>query len=130
VAPLLIARGKGHIINIGSIDGKEVYPNGNVYCATKHAVDALNKAMRIDMLPHQIRVTAIDPGMAETEFSVVRYKGDQERAATVYQGLTPLYAEDVADVAWFAASRPAHVCLNDIVMTPTCQATARDVVRH
>lgn len=130
VAPLMISRKQGHIINIGSVAGKEVYPKGNVYCASKHALDALSKSMRIDLLPHHIKVTAINPGMAETEFSIVRFHGDEERAKQVYQGVTPLYAEDIADLAWFAASRPAHVCINDLTVTPTIQATARDVVRN
>ena len=114
----------GHIINIGSIAGKEVYPNGNVYCATKHAVDALNKGMRIDLLAHNIKVTAINPGMVETEFSIVRFKGDEDRAKKVYQGLTPLMAQDIADAIWFVVSRPAHVNINDMVIMPTAQATA------
>ena len=130
VVPNMISRKQGHIINIGSTAGKEVYPKGNVYCATKHAVDALNKSMRIDLLPHKIKVTAINPGMAETEFSVVRFHGDEDRAKDVYKGLTPLYAEDIAEIAWFAASRPAHVNINDFIVTPTAQATARDVVRE
>ena len=109
--------------------GKEVYPKGNVYCATKHAVDALNRAMRIDLLPHNIKVTAVNPGLAETEFSIVRFTGNEERAKKVYEGFTPLTAEDVAEVIWFAASRPAHVNLNDIIITPTSQASSRDVVR-
>ncbi len=130
VVPNMISRKSGHIINIGSVAGKEVYPKGNVYCATKHAVDALNKSMRIDLLPHRIKVTAINPGMAETEFSVVRFHGDENRAKDVYKGLTPLYAEDIAELAWFAASRPPHVNINDLTVTPTAQATARDVVRE
>lgn len=130
VVPNMILRKSGHIINIGSIAGKEVYPKGNVYCATKHAVDALNKAMRIDLLPHKIKVTAINPGMAETEFSVVRFHGDEDRAKDVYKGLTPLYAEDIAELAWFAASRPDHVNINDLTVMPTAQATARDVLRE
>lgn len=129
VSPLMISRNKGHIINIASIAGKEVYPGGNVYCATKYAVDALSKAMRIDLLKHNIKVTNIAPGMVETEFSIVRFKGDKESADNVYNGLDPLYGEDIADVAVFAATRPAHVCLNDIVVMPTSQASARDVVR-
>lgn len=129
IAPLMIAHGGGHIINIGSIAGKEVYPKGNVYNATKYAVDALNKGMRIDLLQHNIKVTAINPGLLETEFSLVRFKGDEERAKQVYQGFTPLYPEDIADIIWFAASRPAHVTINDIVVTPTAQATARDVIK-
>jgi NADP-dependent 3-hydroxy acid dehydrogenase YdfG len=122
VSPWMIKNNKGHIINIGSIAGKEVYPKGNVYCATKFAVDALSQAMRIDMLPHGIRVTAIHPGAAETEFSLVRYHGDAEKAKSVYAGYEPLIADDIADIAYFAASRPAHVVLNEIVVTPIAQA--------
>ena len=124
VSNWMIPSQSGHIINIGSIAGKEVYPNGNVYCATKHAVDALNKGMRIDLLPHNIKVTAIHPGMVETEFSLVRFKGDEDRAKKVYQGLTPLMAQDIADAIWFVVSRPAHVNINDMVIMPTAQATA------
>lgn len=124
VLPWMIKRNTGHVINISSIAGKEVYPKGNVYCASKHAVDALSKAMRIDMLPHGIKVTNIAPGAAETEFSLVRYKGDTQRAGQVYQGFTPLSAEDIADIVWFAASRPKHVVMNDIVITPLAQAAA------
>ncbi len=122
VSPWMIKNNKGHIINIGSIAGKDVYPKGNVYCATKFAVDALSQAMRIDMLPHGIRVTAIHPGAAETEFSLVRYHGDAEKAKNVYAGYEPLIADDIADIAYFAVSRPAHVVLNEIVVTPTAQA--------
>lgn len=129
VSPLMIARKQGHIINIGSIAGKEVYPNGNVYCASKHAVDALTKAMRIDMLPHGIKVTQIAPGMIDTEFSTVRFHGDKEKADKVYDGLTPLYAEDIAELILFILSRPAHVCINDLVVTPLAQASATNVVR-
>lgn len=129
VSPLMVARNKGHIINIGSIAGKEVYPNGNVYCASKHAVDALTKAMRIDMLPHGIKVTQIAPGMIDTEFSTVRFHGDKEKADKVYDGLTPLYAEDIAELIHFILSRPAHVCINDLVVTPLAQASATNVVR-
>ncbi|HOF16338.1 MAG TPA: SDR family NAD(P)-dependent oxidoreductase [Bacteroidales bacterium] len=124
IAPLMIARGKGHIINIGSIAGKEVYPNGNVYCGSKFAVDALTKAMRIDMLQAGIKVTQIAPGAAETEFSLVRFKGDKTAADKVYQGYTPLSGEDIAEVLAFVLSLPEHVCLNDIVITPTAQASA------
>ena len=123
VLPWLIQQGKGHVINMSSIAGKEAYSKGNVYCATKHAVDAISKSMRIDMLPHGIRVTAINPGAAETEFSLVRYKGDAERAAQTYKGFKPLVAEDIAEVVYFAASRPAHVVLNDITITPIAQAS-------
>ncbi|CAN5896066.1 hypothetical protein BH11BAC7_BH11BAC7_19490 [soil metagenome] len=129
VAPLMTANKKGHIINIGSIAGKEVYANGNVYCATKHAVDALTKAMRIDLLAHNIRVTQIAPGMAETEFSIVRFNGDDERAKSVYKGLEPLRAEDIAETAWWVANRPAHVNINDIVIMPTAQANSTTVIR-
>jgi len=128
VAPLMIARNTGHIVNLASIAGKEVYPGGNVYCATKHAVDALSRAMRTDMLKHHIKVTNIAPGMVETEFSIVRYKGDKEAADKVYQGMTPLTNEDIAETIIFA-TRPAHVCLNDIVIMPTAQANSRDVDR-
>ncbi len=129
VAPLMIAHNCGHIVNIASIAGKEVYPGGNIYCATKHAVDALSKAMRIDMLKHNIKVTNIAPGMVETEFSLVRYKGDEDAAKNVYKGITPLSNEDIADTIIFAITRPAHVCLNDIVIMPTAQASSRDVNR-
>jgi 3-hydroxy acid dehydrogenase/malonic semialdehyde reductase len=129
LAPIMITNGYGHIINIGSVAGKEVYANGNVYCATKHAVDALNKAMRIDLLPHQIKVTAINPGMVETEFSVVRFKGDEERAKNVYKGLQPLLPEDIAETVYWVASRPAHVNINDIIIMPTVQATATTSIR-
>ncbi len=127
VAPLMIANNAGHIVNLASIAGKEVYPGGNVYCATKHAVDALSKAMRTDMLKHNIKVTNISPGMVETEFSIVRYKGDEEAARNVYKGMTPLTNEDIADTILFAITRPPHVCLNDIVIMPTAQANSRDV---
>lgn len=129
IIPMMISHKRGHIVNIGSIAGKEVYPMGNVYCATKYAVDALTKAMRIDLLEHNIKVTGICPGMVETEFSLVRFKGNKENAKTVYDGLEPLKAEDVADVILFAVTRPAHVNLNDIVITPTAQASATNVIR-
>ncbi len=130
ISPIMIMKKSGHIINIGSIAGKEVYPNGNVYCATKHAVDALTKAMRIDMLAYNVKVTQIAPGMVDTEFSTVRFHGDKDRADKVYEGLTPLYAKDIAEIALFAVTRPAHVCLNDIVVTPTAQASGTNVVRN
>ncbi|MCD6068416.1 MAG: short-chain dehydrogenase/reductase [Bacteroidetes bacterium] len=129
IAPGMVERKKGHIINISSIAGKEVYANGNVYCASKHAVDALNKGMRIDMLQHGIRVTSINPGMIETEFSVVRFHGDEDKAKKVYQGLTPLSAEDIAETIYWTTSRPAHVNINEIIIMPTAQATATNVVR-
>lgn len=116
--------GQRHIINIASIAGKEVYPGGNVYCASKHAVDALSRAMRIDLLPYQIKVTNIAPGAAETEFSLVRFKGDQSTADSVYEGFDPLLAQDIAETAYFVASRPAHVNINDIVIMPAAQASA------
>ena len=123
VSNWMVEQKSGHIINIGSIAGKEVYPNGNVYCATKHAVDALSKGMRIDLLPHGIKVTAIHPGAVETEFSVVRFKGDESRAKSVYDGFDPLLASDIADAIWFAVSRPAHVNIDDMLIMPTAQAT-------
>jgi 3-hydroxy acid dehydrogenase / malonic semialdehyde reductase len=124
VLPLMIKKQQGHIINIGSTAGKEVYEKGNMYCATKHAVDAISKAMRIDLLRHNIKVTAIHPGAAETEFSQVRFKGDAEKAATVYNGFTPLQAEDIAGTIFYCASLPAHVCINDLVITCTQQANS------
>jgi 3-hydroxy acid dehydrogenase / malonic semialdehyde reductase len=123
VLPMLIKE-KGHIINIGSTAGKEVYKDGNVYCASKHAVDAISKAQRIDLLQYQIKVTAIHPGAADTEFSVVRFKGDAEKASAVYTGYTPLKAEDIADTVWYVANTPAHVCINDLVITCTAQANS------
>lgn len=122
VLPWMKNAKRGHVINIGSIAGKETYKFGNVYCATKHAVDSLTKAMRIDMLPYGIKVTGICPGAAETEFSVVRFHGDEQKAKNVYSGFTPLTAEDIAEIIYFAATRPAHVNINDIVITPTAQA--------
>lgn len=129
IAPMMVKNGKGHIINIGSIAGKEVYANGNVYCATKHAVDALTKATRIDLVSHGIKVTQIAPGMAETEFSIVRFKGDDEKAKSVYKGLQPLTAQDIAETIWWVASRPAHVNINDIVIMPTAQANSTTTIR-
>lgn len=129
LSPIMIENKKGHIVNISSVAGKEVYANGNVYCASKHAVDALSKAMRIDMLPHGIKVTNIAPGMIETEFSIVRFKGDEERAKKVYQGLQPLVAEDIAETIYWVCSRPAHVNINDIVITPTAQANSTISIR-
>ena len=129
VSNWMIDNHKGHIINIGSIAGKEVYLNGNVYCATKHAVDALNKAMRVDLLPHGIKVTGIHPGAVETEFSEVRFHGDKERAKKVYDGFEPLSAVDIAETIWFAVSRPAHVNINDLVVMPTAQASASMIQR-
>lgn len=130
IAPMMIARKQGHIINIGSVAGKEVAALGNVYCATKHAVDALTKAMRIELLSHNIKVTQIAPGMAETEFSIVRFKGDDERAKNVYKGIEPLHAEDIAETIWWIISRPPHVNINDIVIMPTAQANATTLIRN
>ncbi len=129
VAPMMIKNKKGHIINIGSTAGKEAYLNGNVYCATKFAVDALTKSMRIDMLPHGIRVTSVCPGMAETEFSLVRFHGDTDKAKNVYKGLIPLSAQDIAEVIYFVASRPANVNISDIVVTPLAQANTSNILR-
>jgi NADP-dependent 3-hydroxy acid dehydrogenase YdfG len=124
VLPLMIPKRKGHVINIGSIAGKEVYEKGNVYCGTKHAVDAISKAMRIDLLQHRIKVSAIHPGAAETEFSLVRLKWNKEEAAKVYQGYKPLSGEDVANVIYYVVSLPEHVCINDLVISATQQADA------
>lgn len=129
VANRMIANKKGHIINIGSIAGKEVYANGNVYCATKHAVDALNKGMRIDLLPHNIKVTAVNPGMVETEFSVVRFDGDDDRAKKVYSGMEPLKPEDIAETIYWVSTRPSHVNINDIIIMPAVQASATNLIR-
>ncbi|MFC2390424.1 MAG: SDR family oxidoreductase [Bacteroidota bacterium] len=125
VSPLMVARNSGHIVNICSVAGKEVYENGNVYCATKHAVDALSKAMRIDMLGHNIKVTNICPGAVETEFSIVRFKGDTQRAAGTYKGIEPLTGRDIAECIYFAVSLPEHVCINDMMIMPTAQADSR-----
>lgn len=124
VLPFMINNRKGHIINVGSIAGKEVYERGNVYCASKHAVDAISKAMRIDLLQHGIKVTAIHPGAAETEFSMVRFKGNEETAKSVYQGYQPLSAQDVANIIYYTATLPPHVCINDLVVTCTEQANS------
>lgn len=130
VLPQMTERKSGHIINIGSISGKEVYEKGNVYCATKHAVDALSKSMRIDLLRYGIKVTAIHPGAAETEFSMVRFKGDPQAAARVYEGYTPLSAEDIADAVFYCSTLPAHVCINDLVITATAQANSFHLHRN
>ncbi len=129
ISPWMVQQQSGHIVNIGSIAGKETYANGNVYCASKHAVDSLNKAMRIDLLPHGIKVSGIHPGAVETEFSEVRFKGDKERAKAVYQGFEPLFAADIADAVWYAVSRPAHVNVNDLVIMPTAQANTSHLLR-
>lgn len=130
ISPWMIANKEGHIVNIGSIAGKEVYANGNVYCATKHAVDALNKAMRIDLAIHPIKVTAIHPGAVETEFSIVRFHGDMERAKKIYEGFEHLVADDIAEAIWFAVSRPAHVNINELTIMPTAQPIASIIHRN
>ncbi len=124
ILPYMIAQKKGHIINMGSIAGKEVYERGNVYCASKFAVDALSKGMRIDLLKHHIKVTCIHPGAVETEFALVRFKGDETKAAATYDGIVPLTASDIADTIFYCAQLPAHVCINDLVITCTQQANA------
>lgn len=124
VSQLMAVRKQGHIINMGSVAGKQVYEKGNLYCATKFAVDAMNQGMRIDLLRHNIKVTAIHPGAAETEFALVRFKGDAETAGSVYTGLQPLSANDVADVIYYCTTLPPHVCINDLVISCTQQADA------
>jgi NADP-dependent 3-hydroxy acid dehydrogenase YdfG len=124
VLPFMIAQRKGHVINIGSVAAKDVYEKGNVYCASKQAVDAISKALRIDLLRHKIKVTAIHPGAAETEFSLVRFKQNEEQAKKIYEGYTPLNAEDVADIIYYCASLPDHVCINDLVVTCLAQANS------
>lgn len=126
----MVQRESGHIINIGSLAGKEVYPNGNVYCASKYAVDAITQGMRIDLNAHRIKVSAINPGLVETEFSSVRFKGDEERAKKVYEGFTPLSAEDVADIIHFVISRPYHVNIADLLLLPTAQANSTIVNKN
>ena len=122
VVPGMIEQQSGHIVNLSSIAGIEVYPNGSVYCASKHAVNAITKGLRIDLIKHGIKVSSVSPGMAETEFSLVRYHGDEKKAKTVYEGLTPLNAEDIADAVEFIVTRPEHVSINDIQINPTQQA--------
>jgi hypothetical protein len=129
VLPIMVSRNSGHIVNISSIAGHEVYENGNVYCATKHAVVALTKAMRVDLLKNNIKVTSISPGMVETEFSIVRFHGDKPLAKKFYEGLIPLSGDDVAEAILFVLSRPAHVCINEMLIMPTAQAAATSVNR-
>ncbi|MBR4301484.1 MAG: SDR family NAD(P)-dependent oxidoreductase [Bacteroidales bacterium] len=124
VLPWLVERKKGHVFNIASIAGKETYLNGNVYCATKSAVDSLSKAMRMDMVPYGIKVTNVAPGAVETEFSIVRFKGDQQRADNVYKGYEPLTGQDIANTIYYVATLPDHVCINDLLITPKAQASA------
>jgi serine 3-dehydrogenase len=130
VLPGMIERKRGHVINIGSTAGHEVYPNGNVYCATKFAVNALSKGIRMDCLEHQIKVSTVDPGMVETEFSLVRFSGDKSRADKVFEGLSPLVAENIADAVLYCATRPAHVNINEIILTPLAQASSTQVIRN
>ena len=128
--PLMVKKGTGTIVNVGSIAGREVYPGGNVYCATKHAVKALSNALRIELVDTPIRVIEIAPGLVETEFSIVRFKGDKEKADNVYKGLTPLYPEDIADLILYTATRPPHVQINEVVIMPTNQATTTIIHRE
>ncbi len=130
IMPIMIHNKKGHIVNIGSIAGKEVYAKGNVYCSTKHAVEGITKAMRMDLLKHKIKVTSICPGAVDTEFSTVRFDGDKRRAKTVYEGYQPLLAEDIAEAIFFATSRPAHVNINDLLIMPTAQANTSNLLRE
>lgn len=130
IAPLMIAAKKGHIVNIGSIAGKQVYPNGAVYCASKHAVDALSQGMRLDLLPYGIKVSQVLPGAVETEFSQVRFHGDKERAKNVYNGFQPLTGEDIANVISYIVNLPPHVCINEILVMPTAQASAHMTYRQ
>ena len=130
IIPGMVEKKSGFIVNIGSIAGKEVYPKGNVYCASKHAVDAITNGMRLDLNPYGIRVTGIHPGLVETEFSLVRFKGDEEKAKQVYKGMKPLTGDDVADVIKYVVTRPPHVLLSDIVLFPTAQASATMVHRE
>lgn len=125
----MIKKGKGHIVNISSIAGRETYPMGNVYCATKHAVQSLTKGMRLDFLKHGIKVSSVCPGAVDTEFSLVRFKGDRERAQQVYEGITPLFAQDIAETILFVVTRPKHVNIDDILVMPTDQAYSRDFNR-
>ena len=130
VVPGMVSRGRGTVVHIGSIAGHQVYPAGNVYCATKHAVRALSRGLRLDLLGSGVRVVSVDPGMVETEFSEVRFHGDRGRAAAVYRGIRPLTADDVADVVLFAATRPAHVDLAEVLLLPTAQASATHLHRE
>jgi hypothetical protein len=130
ISPGMVAKKTGHIINLSSIAGHEVYPNGAAYCASKHAVQAITKAMRIELLPFGVKVSEISPGMVDTEFSIVRFKGDKEKAENVYKGLTPLDAKDIADAVLFMVTRPKHVNIDEMIIMPTDQASARDFRRR
>jgi NADP-dependent 3-hydroxy acid dehydrogenase YdfG len=129
VLPGMVERGRGHVINLGSVAGHEVYPGGAVYCATKHAVGAITRGMRMDVLGTGVRVSTVDPGMVETEFSVVRFGGDEERARNVYRGMTALTPDDIAETVLWVASRPPHVCIDEVIIKPTDQASATLVHR-
>jgi NADP-dependent 3-hydroxy acid dehydrogenase YdfG len=130
IMPLMIERKAGHIVNIGSIAGKEVYAKGNVYCSTKHAVEGITKALRMDLLPHKIKVSAVCPGAVDTEFSTVRFDGDKEKAGSVYDGYQPLLANDIAEAIFFVTSRPFHVNINDLLIMPTAQANTSNLLRE
>ncbi|MCC6817625.1 MAG: SDR family NAD(P)-dependent oxidoreductase [Bacteroidia bacterium] len=130
IVPYMIAAKKGHIVNVGSIAGKEVYANGNVYCATKHAVDALSRSMRLDLSKYPIKVSAVHPGAVETEFSLVRFEGDMEKASKVYQGFENLVAMDIAEAVWFMVNRPEHVNINELTIMPTAQPMAGVIHRN
>jgi hypothetical protein len=130
IMPLMIERKTGHIVNIGSIAGKEVYAKGNVYCSTKHAVEGITKALRMDLLPHKIKVSAVCPGAVDTEFSTVRFDGDKDKADTVYDGYQPLLANDIAEAIFFITSRPFHVNINDLLIMPTAQANTSNLLRE
>ena len=130
ITPGMVARKAGHIINIGSIAGKEVYPKGNVYCGSKYAVDAINDGMRIDLNPYGIKVSLVNPGLVNTEFSLVRFKGDEQKADTTYKGMTPLYGEDIAEIIQFILNRPSHVNISDLIAFPTAQASTTIVHRE
>ena len=130
VIPGMVKRKRGHVINLGSVAGHEVYPGGNVYCATKHAVDALTKGMRMDLVDTPVRISTVDPGLVETDFSIVRFKGDAERAKKPYENIKPLVGADIADIIVFVASRPAHVNINEVIVMPKAQASATMVHRE
>ena len=130
VIPLMIKNNRGHILNISSIAAKEVYPNGNVYCATKHALDAITASVRMELLPYPIKVTSINPGMVETEFSIVRFKGDEDRATKVYENVTPLKADDIAEVIQYCIQTPPHMNLHEVVVMPSAQASVRMVRKN
>ncbi|MCF8363393.1 MAG: SDR family NAD(P)-dependent oxidoreductase [Prolixibacteraceae bacterium] len=130
VSKVMVENKKGHIINVSSIAGREAYPNGSVYCGSKHAVEAITQSMRLDLLPHNIKVSRISPGMVETEFSLVRFHGNAEKADDVYKDFTPLYAEDVAETILFMVTRPDHVNIDDVLIMPTAQGSARDVFKE